>query len=87
MWYFKELARFLAGFYGMFIAGAIHPVLGWLMVGVFFTLFMPRMWRASIVRKTERQVARKRRNIETQMMQGKLDAQLIREVADDMRDR
>lgn len=85
MWYFKELARFLAGFYGMFIAGAIHPLLGWLMVGVFFWLFVPRMWRASIVHKTEREVARKKANIRTQMLQGKLDAQLIRDVARDMK--
>lgn len=87
MWVFRELALFLAGFFGMFVAGALHPVAGFVMLAVFAVFFVPRMWRASVVWNTERQVARKRENIRTQIRQGRLDAQLIREVADEMRDR
>lgn len=84
MYYIKAII-FGFGFPGVFFMGAVHPILGWLSLAVWLFVLLPMFWRATVIHKTEQDYKRRKRNIETQIIRGRLDSQLIQETAAEMK--
>lgn len=83
--YYLKAAIFGFAFPGAFFMGAIQPVLGWLSLAVWAFVLLPMFWRAQVLHNVEVDEKRRKRNIETQILVGKRDAQLIRDTAQKMK--
>ena len=76
-----------AAFMGVFIMGAIAPILGWLSLVAFIALIVPRFWRASINHKTDVMLKRRQDEIENQIAWGKIDHTLTQRAVRHMHER
>ena len=82
---FTNAALFGISFVAIFGMGALHPYLGFTYLAVWLFGLLPFFWRRAARFNLDAQIERKKRNIETQIIQGKLDAQYIAEVTAEMK--
>lgn len=72
-------------FITIFFMGALHPVLGLIYLAVWLCVLLPFFWRRMAYYNSVAIENRQRRNIETQILRGKLDGKLVRDVAGEMK--
>lgn len=87
MYYVKEFFICFAGLVAPFLIGPINATFGLIAFGVWFVFFLPRGVRAATRFQADMQNRERKMRIETQILRGKLDGQLIDETVREMRSR
>ena len=80
-------AIFGGSFIGIFVMGAIHPILGFVALVAFLVFIVPPSWRWATDYNTDKRLKQRRQQIDTAMTQGQVDGELTRQVIEDKRRR